>query len=82
MRNKQAKKDRVNSTSTSSGSEGSTGNNPSSQRESKEDEVEEDIEAPKPCKNHSPSIRCFRCLVGSRGKKVKRVGGNVFGFAN
>ncbi|CAB4387271.1 unnamed protein product [Rhizophagus irregularis] len=46
-----------------------------------EDEVEEDTEAPNPpnpCKNHSPSVRCFCCFVGSKEKKVKRVGGNIF----
>ncbi|CAG8462438.1 5360_t:CDS:1 [Paraglomus brasilianum] len=60
-----------------------TSNNPELQEKQKQEIDEEiDIESPKPCKNHPASVRCFRCLVGSRGKKVKRVGGNVFGFAN
>jgi hypothetical protein len=85
-RDKQAQENGGNSSSTSGDSKRSTDNNPLSQKESKKDEVqeedEEDIESPKPCKNHSPSVRCFRCLVGSKGKKVKRVGGNIFGFSN
>ncbi|PKC75166.1 hypothetical protein RhiirA1_528983 [Rhizophagus irregularis] len=74
-----AQEDNGNSTSTSSDSKRSTDNNPLFQKEPKknEDEVEEDTEAPNPlnpCKNHSPSVRCFRCFVGSKEKKVKRVG--------
>ncbi|PKK72759.1 hypothetical protein RhiirC2_776833 [Rhizophagus irregularis] len=75
--------DSGNSTSTSSDSKRSTDNNSLFQKEPKkdEDEVEEDTEAPNPpnpCKNHSPSVRCFCCFVGSKEKKVKRVGGNIF----
>ncbi|CAI2180978.1 4610_t:CDS:2 [Funneliformis geosporum] len=82
-RKKQSQEEGWNSTinSTSGDSKSSIADNPTSQKKL-DDEDEEDSEAPKPCKNHSPSVRCFRCLVGAKGKKVKRVSGNVYGFSN
>ncbi|CAG8769832.1 15996_t:CDS:1, partial [Dentiscutata heterogama] len=42
-----------------------------------EDNDEED-KPKEPCKNHPSSVRCFRCLSNAKGRKVKKMRGNVF----
>jgi hypothetical protein len=63
---------------------GPVGNNrsPQDKEEEKEEEEEEAVKPKGPCKSHPPSVRCFRCLTGDSGKKVKHLKGNVFGFAS
>ena len=86
-RNKEREEGNNASSSNSGDPTCSVGNNQlpqdNSKEEKKEEEEEEEEVKPKgPCKSHPPSVRCFRCLTGDSGKKVKRLKGNVFSFAN
>ena len=53
------------------------GNNTDSTEE-KEEPTED--EPAKPCKDHPQNVRCFKCINGSSGPKIRHVHGQIYGF--
>ena len=43
-------------------------------------EEEQETEPPKPCKNHGSNVRCFKCMNGSSGPRIRRLNGQIHGF--
>ena len=46
----------------------------------KKKEEERETEPPKPCKDHAVNVRCFKCMSGSSGPRIRRLNGQIHGF--